>query len=61
MQDLRAQAKKLRVDAGECALIRDRATDAEKRDLFARLAEHLTGLARDVERTLNEGQARGSG
>jgi hypothetical protein len=60
MQDMRAQAEKLRVDAGECALIRDRATDAEKRDLFARLAEHLTALALDVERALNEGPTRRS-
>jgi hypothetical protein len=49
MQDMRAHLEKLRTDAAECALIRDLATDPEKRALFARLAEHLSGLANEVE------------
>jgi hypothetical protein len=49
MQDMRAHLEKLRTDAAECALIRDLATDAEKRELFTRLAEHLAALASEVE------------
>ncbi|WP_315776772.1 MULTISPECIES: hypothetical protein [unclassified Bradyrhizobium] len=44
------QPDKLRADAAECALIRDLATDGDKRELFARLAEHLSMLAAEVER-----------
>jgi hypothetical protein len=49
MQDMKARLEKLRTDAAECALIRDLATDPVKRELFTRLAEHLTLLAREVE------------
>jgi hypothetical protein len=41
--------EKLRMDAAECCLIRHLATDPEKRDLFTRLAQHLTVLAGEVE------------
>jgi hypothetical protein len=49
MKDMRAHLEKLRIDAAECALIRDLATDPEKRQLFTRLAEHLHTLASEVE------------
>ena len=49
MQDMRAHLEKLRADAAECALIRDLATDPQKRELFTRLAEHLSVLAGEVE------------
>ncbi|SHN81866.1 hypothetical protein [Bradyrhizobium erythrophlei] len=49
MQDMKAHLEKLRADAAECALIRDLATDPDKRELFRRLAEHLTTLAGDIE------------
>jgi hypothetical protein len=49
MQDMKAHLEKLRTDAAECALIRDLATDPEKRALFTRLAEHLGTLASEVE------------
>ena len=49
MQDMQAHLEKLRTDAAECALIRDLATDVKKRELFARLAEHLNLLANEVE------------
>ena len=49
MQDMKAHLEKLHADAAECALIRDLATDPEKRALFTRLAEHLSGLAGEVE------------
>jgi hypothetical protein len=46
---MRVQLEKLRVDAVECALIRDLATDAKKRELFGRRADRLSALALDVE------------
>jgi hypothetical protein len=49
MQDYLAQIEKLRREAAECALIRDLTTDHAKRDLFDRLAAHLTVLADQVE------------
>jgi len=49
MQDMKAHLEKLRADAAECALIRDLATDPDKRELFTRLTEHLTTLAREIE------------
>jgi hypothetical protein len=49
MKDMQAHLEKLRADAAECALIRDLATDLEKRALFTRLAEHLNALASEVE------------
>jgi hypothetical protein len=49
MQDMKAHLEKLRADAAECSLIRDLATDPVKRELFARLAEHLAALASDIE------------
>jgi hypothetical protein len=51
---MRAQSGKLRTDAAECALIRDLATDKNKRELFARLADHLSALAGEVERAISE-------
>ncbi|KGT72946.1 hypothetical protein MA20_47330 [Bradyrhizobium japonicum] len=52
MKDMQAQLEKLRTDAAECALIRDLATEPKKRDLFTRLAEHLTVLADEVDRAI---------
>jgi hypothetical protein len=49
MEDMKAHLEKLHADAAECALIRDLATDPEKRALFARLADHLSSLASEVE------------
>jgi len=45
MKDYLAQVEKLRKDAAECARIRDLATEKDKRELFDRLASHLTVLA----------------
>ncbi|MGY4501629.1 hypothetical protein ACVWYH_005560 [Bradyrhizobium sp. GM24.11] len=56
MKDMQAQLEKLRKEAAECALIRDLATDPKKRELFARLAEHLDVLASEVERAITEPQ-----
>ncbi|QPF87457.1 hypothetical protein IC762_14700 [Bradyrhizobium genosp. L] len=61
MQDMLSHLEKLRTDAAECALIRDLATDLKKRELFTKLAEHLAGLAAEVEKAIaaagKEGQA----
>lgn len=54
MKDMQAQLEKLRKDAAECALIRDLATDPKKRELFTRLADHLSVLAGEVERVVAE-------
>ena len=60
MQDMLTQLEKLRRDAAECELIRDLATDPKKRELFDRLAAHLTVLASEVERTMLESGKRES-
>lgn len=52
MQDTRAYLEKLRADAAECALIGELATDVNKRELFARLSQHLTVLASEVEQAI---------
>jgi hypothetical protein len=52
MQDMQTHLEKLRTDAAECGLIRDLATDSQKRELFARLAAHLSALADEVERAI---------
>ena len=49
MEEMKTHLEKLRADAAECALIRDLATDPEKRALFTRLADHLGALASEVE------------
>jgi hypothetical protein len=54
MKDYQAQAEKLRRDAAECALIRDLATDKAKREMFDRIASHLTVLADQVELAMLE-------
>jgi hypothetical protein len=59
MQDMLAQLEKLRRDAAECAVIRDLATDPQKRELFDRLAAHLTILASEVERAILQSGKKG--
>jgi hypothetical protein len=49
MKDYQASLEKLRADAAEAALIRDLATDPAKREMFDRLAVHLSALADQVE------------
>lgn len=57
MKDMQAQLEKLQRDTAECALIRDLATDPKKRELFAKLAEHLAVLASAVEQAIGESTA----
>jgi hypothetical protein len=52
MKDYQKQLEKLRTDAAECALIRDLASETAKRELFDRLAAHLTILADQVEQEM---------
>ena len=52
MEDMKAHLERLRIDAEDCALISKLATDMQKRELFARLADHLGLLASEVERTM---------
>jgi hypothetical protein len=61
MQDLMAHLEKLRIDAEDCALISKLATDMQKRELIARLAEHLGALASEVERAIAAKIAGGDG
>jgi hypothetical protein len=59
MEDMTAHLEKLRIDAEDCALISKLATDLQKRELFARLAEHLGLLASEVERAIAAKKAGG--
>lgn len=54
MKDYQAHLEKLRTDAAECRLICDLATDKAKRELFDRLAVHLTNLGDEVEKAMLE-------
>lgn len=49
MEDMQASLERLRADAADAAIIRDLATDPEKRALYTRLADHLGRLADEVE------------
>jgi heme oxygenase len=52
MKDMQEHLEKLHRDAAECAIIRDLATDPKKRELFTKLAEHMSVLASEVERAI---------
>jgi hypothetical protein len=52
LEDMQAHLEKLRTCAAECTLIRDLATDVDKRRLFASLADYLSLLASEVERAI---------
>ena len=52
MQDMQAYLRKLHLDAVDCALISKRATDAQKKELFDRIADHLAMLASELEREI---------
>ena len=54
MKDYQASLEKLRADAAEYRLICDLATDQKKREIFDRLALHLTSLADQVELAMIE-------
>jgi hypothetical protein len=52
MLDMQGHLEKLLCDAEECTLISRLATDPQKKEVFTRLAEHLTALASEVERAI---------
>ncbi len=58
MQDMASQAEKLRSDAAACELIRNTAIAPNKRELFERLARHLSVLATEVEKSMLESGKR---
>jgi hypothetical protein len=49
MRDMQEQLENLRSDAADCKSISDLATNLKKRELFARLADHLSVLASEIE------------
>jgi hypothetical protein len=52
MKDMKTHLERLRVQMTECELIRDLATDNEKRELFNKLAQHFETLAAELERAI---------
>lgn len=54
MKDMQASLEKLRADAAEAVLVRDLATEPRKRALYTTLADHLSQLADEVERTIEK-------
>jgi hypothetical protein len=54
MKDMQAQLDQLLEQAAECARVASRATDEAKRELFARLAQHFSVLAAEVEKAIEK-------
>jgi hypothetical protein len=52
MSDIQNVLEKLRGEVAECRVLSNVATDPEKRELFARVAEHINGLASAVQNEL---------
>jgi hypothetical protein len=52
MKDIETHLEKLRREAAECLVVSNLATDPEKKQLFARVAEHISGLASAVQNEL---------
>ena len=50
MKDVQTHLEKLRREAAECLVLSNLATDPEKRQLFAMVAEQITGLASAVQK-----------
>lgn len=54
MQDMQKHLEVLLRNAEECQRVSDRAIDQQKRELFAKLAEHHRVLAAEVERAIKQ-------
>jgi hypothetical protein len=54
MKNLREKLEKLRVEAANCAMISALTTDRNKRELFAKLADHHKVLAAEVEPAIKQ-------
>jgi hypothetical protein len=52
MSDIQNVLEKLRGEVAECRVLSNVTTDPEKRELFARVAEHISGLASAVQNEL---------
>ena len=52
MSDIQSVLGKLRSEVAECLVLSNVASDPEKRQLFARVAEHISGLASAVQSEL---------
>ncbi len=52
MKELEIQLEKLRSEAAECRILSDVATDPEKRELFAKVGQHVAALVAGVEGAL---------
>jgi hypothetical protein len=52
MKDYQTSVEHLRKQAAENRLISNLATDKTKREMFAKLADHLNALADEVERAM---------
>ena len=57
MKELEIQLEKLRSEAAECRILSDVATDPEKRELFAKVGQHVAALVAGVEGALAAGSA----
>jgi len=60
MEDMHKHREKLLRDVSECKLISDLATDLEKRELFARMAQQLKVLADELYGALTRKTRRSS-
>jgi hypothetical protein len=54
VKDYQEHLERLRKEAAECALIRDLATDKQKREMFDRICNHLSVLAHQIEMAMLE-------
>ena len=54
MRDMQAYLEKLRIQVAECEMIRDLATDPQKRELFARFDEHHKFPGAEIERVITD-------
>jgi len=52
MKDMQEHLDKLRADAEKYSMISVLAADAQKRELFARLADHLNVLASEIAQAI---------
>jgi tetratricopeptide (TPR) repeat protein len=52
MTDMQAQLGKIRSDAAECLVLSGLANN-ERKEMFAKMAEHLNGLAFEIEKKIN--------
>jgi hypothetical protein len=60
MKDMQNHLESLLRQSAECELISDLATDKQKRELFAKLAEHHRILAAEVQRAIKQATGQGT-